>query len=345
MDWFRRNFIPHEENGYTPHVLQKAAIVGMLILVLISFSVANLQSIIWISSEWLVSTVLPAVVTEETNSARTLAQLAPLQRNSVLDHAAQMKAEDMARNSYFAHTSPNGATPWSWFEAAGYKYAHAGENLAVHFTDSSAVVEAWLNSPSHRANILNGNYREIGIGTAMGRYEGYDTVFVVQMFGAPAAVVAAAPAPVVETPEVIEEEVLPAGAPAVAGATEEEAQPVTTETPADEQVTVTDEGTVVYESFASVVDPLATPIEPAVIESDNNESSTFIGRVATSPRLLLQMIYMLIGLFVTGALLTAVLIEWRRRHAVQIAYSAGLLVVMVVLFQVHMAVSGGIIIA
>jgi hypothetical protein len=104
----------------------------------------------------------------------------------VLDAAATLKAQDMAKGSYFSHNSPTGVTPWHWFDAAGYSYVYAGENLAVFFTDSTAVVEAWMKSPTHRANIVGSNYREIGVGTAKGKYNGYDTVFVVQLFGAPA---------------------------------------------------------------------------------------------------------------------------------------------------------------
>jgi hypothetical protein len=89
----------------------------------------------------------------------------------------------MAKNSYFSHDSPTGVTPWHWFKEAGYPFVHAGENLAVYFTDSGEVVNAWMNSPTHRANIVGSQYREIGVGTARGTYDGFETVFVVQMFG------------------------------------------------------------------------------------------------------------------------------------------------------------------
>jgi hypothetical protein len=75
---------------------------------------------------------------------------------------------------------------------------HAGENLAIHFTDSSDVVGAWMDSPTHRANIMNGNYTEIGVGTAEGTYEGFKTMYVVQLFGTPAlSTVASIATPVV----------------------------------------------------------------------------------------------------------------------------------------------------
>jgi hypothetical protein len=92
----------------------------------------------------------------------------------------------MAENGYFSHYSPDGVSPWHWFGEAGYVYTYAGENLAIHFNDSTEVVEAWMDSPTHRDNIINLLYKEIGVGTAKGKFDGYDTVFVVQLFGTPA---------------------------------------------------------------------------------------------------------------------------------------------------------------
>ena len=180
------HFIPHAGNDYAPHMLQKTAMLGMLGLILLSFLVANFQALLWQGSSWLVGTVLPSIVTDLTNHERNNLSLTSLRRSAVLDKAAQLKADDMAAGSYFSHTSPAGVTPWYWFEQAGYLFTYAGENLAVHFSDSDEVVEAWMKSPTHRANIVNDNYTEIGIGTARGVYEGYETVFVVQLFGTPA---------------------------------------------------------------------------------------------------------------------------------------------------------------
>ncbi len=182
------HFVPSRSNGYWPKLLQRAAMLGMFGLVLLSFAATNVQALLWQSSDWLVGAILPAVVIKETNQARAAEHLSPVVRNPVLDAAATLKAEHMAKNGYFSHYSPEGVSPWHWFKEVGYTYAFAGENLAVHFTDSHEVVEAWLDSPSHRANIVNSQYQEIGIGTAKGTFEGYDTVFVVQLFGAPAKV-------------------------------------------------------------------------------------------------------------------------------------------------------------
>ncbi len=127
--------------------------------------------------------ILSSVLIEDTNANRLDDDLPSLKTNSLLTKAAQAKAEDMAANGYFSHTSPSGITPWYWFEKAGYNYSYAGENLAIDFSDSSDVVNAWMNSSGHRQNILNGKFSDIGIGIAKGTYEARETIFIVQMFG------------------------------------------------------------------------------------------------------------------------------------------------------------------
>lgn len=235
-------FLPTSDNDYTPHILQRFAMGGFLLLILLTFTAVNLQTLLWQASDWLVGAVLPAVVVDLTNQERAAAALLPLERNAVLDEAARLKAEHMAAESYFAHYSPSGVSPWHWFATAGYSFVHAGENLAIHFSDSAQVVEAWMQSPAHRDNIVSANYRQIGVGTARGTYQGYDTVFVVQLFGTPAVAAApAAPAPVAaaapEVPAITElalESASSAEAEQVAGVTEApapSAPPTTPTTP------------------------------------------------------------------------------------------------------------------
>lgn len=117
------------------------------------------------------------------NYDRTNADLPDLRENPLLSQSAQLKAEDMAKNSYFAHTSPTGVEPWVWFREAGYPYLHAGENLAIRFVDTFKVHRAWMDSPDHRDNIMGAQYQEIGIGMATGLYQGRETLFIVQHFG------------------------------------------------------------------------------------------------------------------------------------------------------------------
>lgn len=116
------------------------------------------------------------------NQSRKTAGIGELSENIKLDQAAELKAEDMVAKEYFSHNSPDGTTPWHWFSEIGYDYKYAGENLAIGFFDSKDVFQAWLNSPSHRENLLNPKYQEIGTAVLQG-FGSNDAVVVVQFFG------------------------------------------------------------------------------------------------------------------------------------------------------------------
>lgn len=120
-----------------------------------------------------------------TNAKRTQNGLPALSVNNQLAQAASAKANDMYAADYWAHNSPSGKTPWNFITAAGYRYLYAGENLARDFSDASSVVDAWMASPSHRSNILDDNFNEIGVAVASGDLAGREVVLVVQMFGTP----------------------------------------------------------------------------------------------------------------------------------------------------------------
>ena len=121
------------------------------------------------------------------NASRTKDGLSILTTNAKLESAARAKANDMFANQYFAHTSPQGKTPWNFISDAGYSYVYAGENLAIGYTDSAELHNDWMNSPTHRENIMNPNYREIGLASVDGVYEGTHTTIVVQEFGSTSA--------------------------------------------------------------------------------------------------------------------------------------------------------------
>ncbi len=131
------------------------------------------------------SAIYGSVLVSLTNQDRSNLNLSELTVNPVLEQAAQLKADDMAKRGYFSHNTPEGETPWYWFEQAGYKYKYAGENLAVNFTESDQVEQAWEASRGHWLNIINPKYTEIGIATSTGQYKGKEAVFVVQLFGTP----------------------------------------------------------------------------------------------------------------------------------------------------------------
>ncbi|MDB5188100.1 MAG: hypothetical protein JWO50_620 [Candidatus Kaiserbacteria bacterium] len=182
---------PSSANQRHPKLFRYEALAVLLLVV----SVCELGAMVSTTQmgHGIFASVLPATLTDLTNSERVQNSEPTLVLNDVLTRAAQAKADDMALHQYFAHNSPDGREPWWWFGQAGYAYSYAGENLAIDFSDSREVVDAWMNSPKHRENILKGQYTQIGIGIAQGMYEGHSTVYVVQFFGTPAPV-AAAPA-------------------------------------------------------------------------------------------------------------------------------------------------------
>src|SRR5207253_1856778 len=97
-----------------------------------------------------------------TNQKRQDDGIAPLHISSELSSAASAKAADMFAKDYWAHNSPDGTTPWFFFQKVGYNYVYAGENLAKDFDNSEGVINGWMGSPSHRENMLNGKYDEVG---------------------------------------------------------------------------------------------------------------------------------------------------------------------------------------
>jgi uncharacterized protein YkwD len=142
-----------------------------------------------------------------TNAQRSANSEGALSLNAALNQAAQAKANDMAARNYWSHNTPDGQTPWSFIASAGYDYVTAGENLAYGFSTSADTISGWMNSPEHRANILNTSYRDVGFGIVnISDYQstGPETL-VVAMYGSlngeaaaastPAAPVAPAPQP------------------------------------------------------------------------------------------------------------------------------------------------------
>ncbi len=138
--------------------------------------------------------ILVGLLGDLTNQQRESENLSPLKENAILNEAAKQKADDMAMYGYFAHTSPEGKTPWYWLDLVGYKYDYAGENLAINFSDTEDVTTAWMKSPTHRANIIKRQYTEMGSAIATGTYQGRESTFIVQVYANPRKEIAVAKA-------------------------------------------------------------------------------------------------------------------------------------------------------
>lgn len=181
----RHLLIPHQSNNHKAKLLHPASLSVVVVIFLFGQFGLNFFTLVSPSVLGFASDITPEQVIELTNQRRMERGLNPLQLNSVLNEVAQRKAGDMFAFNYWAHVSPSGRDPWSFFQEANYRYLYAGENLARDFMNSSSVVDAWMNSPTHRTNILNNHYQEIGLAVVDGTLNGVETTLVVQVFATP----------------------------------------------------------------------------------------------------------------------------------------------------------------
>lgn len=177
-------FCPLEHNDHRPHLLRAVTLLAISVAA-IFFTGVSFARYYFLHQTVLGQEIVSSVLIDLANETRQKYGESVLIRNQALENASRMKAEDMATYEYFAHNSPTGVTPWYWMKKAGYDFLYAGENLAIDFTRSSDVNDAWLKSPTHRANILNSKFKEIGISVKEGMIDGHNTIYVVQMFGTP----------------------------------------------------------------------------------------------------------------------------------------------------------------
>lgn len=178
-------FTPQETNNYKARSLHVDFLSFYLIgAILLAFTVKGIgpyfNNVLGFATDITVDKLF-----QLTNEERVKDSLPPLQYNQQLAEAAKKKAADMFAKNYWSHYAPDGTTPWEFILGSGYHYEYAGENLAKNFLFSDGVVTAWMNSPTHRANILRKDYTEVGYAIANGMLNGEETTLVVQMFGKP----------------------------------------------------------------------------------------------------------------------------------------------------------------
>lgn len=178
-------FIPQERNNHRATILKPNFLLFFLILYLLNQSIIKTLMIAKPGILGYSSEITAQKVLDQTNKERIKIGLETYQYNQKLSESAQKKAQDMFTNDYWSHNSPQGKNPWTFFEDVGYKYSVAGENLAKDFYSIDALITAWMNSPTHKANITHSKYKEIGIAVVDGVLGGVKTTLVVQHFGTP----------------------------------------------------------------------------------------------------------------------------------------------------------------
>ena len=182
----RKALVPHKGNHFRPHLVRLHGITAVLVVAILMQLFYGFFTSGRIEVLGRVSNISASELLTDTNQARADASLPQLKVNPELSQAAFLKAQDMFQNNYWAHVSPTGVTPWKWLGDSGYNYDVAGENLAKNYPTAKATVDAWMNSETHRANILNNKYQDIGFAIVDGILDGRDTTLVVAYYGTPA---------------------------------------------------------------------------------------------------------------------------------------------------------------
>ncbi len=184
-DIIKHLFVPQEKNNYRAKAIHLDFLTYYLVVALVltfAFKAIgpNFHNILGFAADITVEKLL-----ELTNIERGNYGLSSLTYNEELSQAAQKKAEDMFEKNYWSHYTPDGSTPWDFILSSGYQYEYAGENLAKNFLFSNGVVDAWMNSLTHKENIVRKEYSDVGFAIVNGILNGEQTTLVVQMFGRP----------------------------------------------------------------------------------------------------------------------------------------------------------------
>jgi uncharacterized protein YkwD len=163
---------------------------NVIFFIFVFFCISLISGLFFIPQAFSKASILDSPVSEAnlielTNQVRAVKELSPLVPNEQLRNAAMSKANDLIKNNYFSHNSPKGKAFNIWIEDAGYEYQIIGENLATGYDTNRDAMKAWMDSPTHRENILNNKYREIGIYIINKESDNKDQTLIVQIFGSP----------------------------------------------------------------------------------------------------------------------------------------------------------------
>ena len=180
---FKQYFIPNEDNEHKPKILRtKSLAIIVVALIMIKMSVAGYLFFIY-PNQARMSELITKQIMELINIDRKSQGIDELANNFALNESALSKAQDMVGKGYFAHESPDGRMPWNFINRSEYPYLFAGENLAMNFTSAKAAHSALMLSETHKKNILNQKYTDVGLAVLSGEIEGQKTNVLVQIFG------------------------------------------------------------------------------------------------------------------------------------------------------------------
>ena len=177
--------VPHKKNGFRPHLIRYYGIIAIVFVVIglqFGYNGAKTGNVLGVESNITITSLF-----NQTNVYRQENKVGTLNLNEKLNKAAYLKAQDMFAKQYWAHDSPDGVQPWSWFAQVGYNYDEAGENLAKNFSTTNGVMTAWIESPTHKANIIKSSYKDVGFAVVSGLLDKKPATLVVALYGSPAS--------------------------------------------------------------------------------------------------------------------------------------------------------------
>lgn len=185
-------FLPHRGNAYRPHALRHKMLsiysLGLFLSQLL-FGITFYSGPTIMNAD---AKVMAQNIITYSNFERRNNNLGIFYESETLNLAAEKKLKNMFEKDYWDHKGPNGETAWEFIDSTGYQYSLAGENLARGFSSSEEAVKAWMESPTHRANILNERFQEMGVAIGSGKINGAATTVIVQIFGQPKTAFASA---------------------------------------------------------------------------------------------------------------------------------------------------------
>ena len=321
LNWLKNHFIPCSENNHHPNFFSNGNTFAIVVL-LICFEMA-----FFITPHFVIknqpAAVIVAVLDDLTNKERSQNNLSVLKENPLLAKAAELKAQDMVKKGYFAHTSPEGLTPWHWLDEVGYEYNYAGENLAVNFFDTQDVTGAWMKSITHKANIVKANYTEMGSGIATGTYKGIETVFAVQVYASPA-----------EAPIVIKGK-----APIVVAGSSLEANKLVSSTVARQATGTVLGATIEPDVLIVESQTLTDDIPTTTIENIKNHQSSYFNKLFSSPRHTTNYALITILCFVFLAMLLNIFVKVKIQNFNAIVNGLIILVIIGIIIFVNIGLS------
>lgn len=179
---FKDYFIPCDSNSNKPKILRAGALTAIVVvLICVKLTATGYLFFIYPNKAKMAEEISKQIL-ELINRERVINNLSPLSTDAVLNKAALARVQDMLENNYFAHKSPSGKMPWDWINRGEYGYLFVGENLAMNFTSAQSAHAALMLSESHKKNILNDKYADIGLAVLPGAIGGKQTNVLVELF-------------------------------------------------------------------------------------------------------------------------------------------------------------------